>query len=630
MRLNWLIGGQQGSGVDTSALVFGNALASAGYYIYGNREYYSNIKGRHSYFALTISDKRVRSFSFTVDILATFDAETLFQHFTEVKKVVIYNKSLEGTKVEYVQNMEPEIAEKVVSFLKERGYGSTVRDVVEYLKSKGVNAIGVDYDGIMRKVAEEVKLPLSVVERGKNTIAIGASYGLLGLGKGYLESAIRNVFKNETFVKLNTMSAELGMESVPVMFPLKEIPVKKERVQLDGNTAVAIGKIYGGLGFQSFYPISPASDESVYMQAHQEVWYVDPKTGDKRKKTVVVVQAEDELSAINMAIGASLTGVRAATATSGPGFSLMTEGVTWAGMNEAPVVITYYIRGGPATGQPTRTSQADLFFVMNAGHGEFPRIVIASGDHVEAFQDAVWAFNLAERYQTPVIHFVEKAIANAYSVIDLEELGLDKLRADRGDVLLSPPPDYARFKITDTGISPRAFLGSTSMFYTGDEHNEEGHIREASHVREAMYEKRLRKLETADREIPEEDRVKTFGDLDQKVVVVTWGSPKGAVLDAMEELNEEGIKFGVVQIRMFSPFPKNLIRKLLSGKEKVVDVEGSYMAQAGMAMKLFSGIEPTHYVLKWNGRPMGRDEVKEALKAVILEDRKKVVLHGGA
>ncbi|MBW9141513.1 MAG: 2-oxoacid:acceptor oxidoreductase subunit alpha, partial [Candidatus Aramenus sp.] len=249
---------------------------------------------------------------------------------------------------------------------------------------------------------------------------------------------------------------------------------------------------------------------------------------------------------------------------------------------------------------------------------------------VEAFQDAVWAFNLAERYQTPVIHFVEKAIANAYSVIDLEELGLDKLRADRGDVLLSPPPDYARFKITDTGISPRAFLGSTSMFYTGDEHNEEGHIREASHVREAMYEKRLRKLETADREIPEEDRVKTFGDLDQKVVVVTWGSPKGAVLDAMEELNEEGIKFGVVQIRMFSPFPKNLIRKLLSGKEKVVDVEGNYMAQTGMAMKLFSGIEPTHYVLKWNGRPMARDEVKEALKAVILEDRKKVVLHGGA
>ncbi len=630
MRLNWLIGGQQGAGVDTSALIFGNALASAGYYIYGNREYYSNIKGRHSYFALTISDKRVRSFSYTVDILATFDAETLFQHFQEVKKVVIYNKSLENVKAEYVQNMEPEITERVTSFLKENGYSTTVKDVVDYLKSKGVTAIGLDYDEIIRKVAEEVKLPLSVVERGKNTAAIGASYGLFGLKKDHLESAIRGVFKNETFVKLNAISAELAMASVPVVFPLKELGVSKERVQLDGNTAVAIGKIYGGLGFQSFYPISPASDESVFIQAHQEVWYVDPRTGDKRKRTIVVVQAEDELSAINMAIGASLTGVRAATATSGPGFSLMTEGVTWAGMNEAPVVITYYIRGGPATGQPTRTSQSDLMFVMNAGHGEFPRIVIASGDHVEVFQDAVWAFNLAERYQTPVIHFVDKALANAYSVFDLEELGLDKLRAERGEITLSPPPDYVRFKVTDTGISPRAFLGSTSMFYTGDEHNEEGHIREASHVRELMYEKRLKKLETADREIPEEERVKTFGDLDQKAVVVTWGSPKGAVLDAMEELNEEGVKFGVIQIRMFSPFPRNLLKKLLSGKEKVIDVEGNYYGQAGMLLKLFTGLEPTNYVLKWNGRPMGRDEVKEALKSVILENKEKVVLHGGA
>lgn len=630
MKINWLIGGAQGAGVDTAALVFGNAIAGAGYYIYGNREYYSNIKGRHSYFALTISDERVRSFSFTTDILATFDAETVFQHFTEVKKVLIYNKGLLNTKAEYVQSMEPEITDEAINVLKQNGYDTTIGDVVNYAKSKGVTVIGIDYDEIMRKIAEEVKVPLSVVERTKNTATIGASYGLFGLNKQYLLKAIKDVFKNETFVKFNTMAAEMGISQVSPMFQLKEIPLTKERVQLDGNTAIAIGKIYGGLGFQSFYPISPASDESTYIQAHQEVWYIDPETGDKKKRTIVVLQAEDELAAINMAIGASLTGTRAATATSGPGFSLMTEGISWAGMDEAPVVITYYIRGGPATGQPTRTSQADLLFVMNVSHGEFPRIVLASGDHIEAFQDAVWAFSLAEKYQTPVIHFVEKAIANAYSVFDIDDLEMEKLNAERGKIVENPGDEYERFKFTEDGISPRAFLGSTYMFYTGDEHNEMGHIREASTNREKMYAKRMQKLETADKEIPEENRIKTFGDMDSKNMVITWGSPKGPVLDAMEELKGEGIKFSVLQLRMFSPFPKNLVKKLLLDKEKIIDVEGNYMGQAAMVVKLYTGIEATHYILKWNGRPMGRDEVKEGLKAVINNDEKKVVLHGGA
>ena len=630
MKINWLIGGAQGAGVDTAALVFGNAIAGAGYYIYGNREYYSDIKGRHSYFALTVSDERVRSFSFTTDILATFDAETVFQHFTEVKKVLIYNKGLLNTKAEYVQSMEPEITDEAINVLKQNGYDTTIGDVVNYVKSKGVTVIGIDYDEIIRKIAEEVKVPLSVVERTKNTAAIGASYGLFGLNKQYLQKAIKDVFKNETFVKFNTMAAEMGISQVSPMFQLKEIPLTKERVQLDGNTAIAIGKIYGGLGFQSFYPISPASDESTYIQAHQEVWYIDPETGDKKKRTIVVLQAEDELAAINMAIGASLTRTRAATATSGPGFSLMTEGISWAGMDEAPVVITYYIRGGPATGQPTRTSQADLLFVMNVSHGEFPRIVLASGDHIEAFQDAVWALSLAEKYQTPVIHFVEKAIANAYSVFDIDDLEMGKLNAERGKIVENPGDEYERFKFTEDGISPRAFLGSTYMFYTGDEHNEMGHIREASTNREKMYAKRMQKLETADKEIPEENRIKTFGDIDSKNIVITWGSPKGPVLDAMEELKSEGIKFSVLQLRMFSPFPKNLVRKLLLDKEKIIDIEGNYMGQAAMVVKLYTGIEATHYILKWNGRPMGRDEVKEGLKAVINNDEKKVVLHGGA
>jgi len=626
-----MIGGAQGSGVDTSANIFGNAVAANGYYIYGNREYYSNIKGRHSYFNLTISDKPPRSIAQQVEILTTFDAETIFQHFTEVKDVLIYNTEVENTKVEQVQSMEPEIAEEVTKILKEKGYGTTVKDVISYLqKEKGVKVIPINYMEILKKVADQAKVPLSVADRAKNTIAIAASYKLLGLKEQYLINSINRTFRQEVFSKINTIAAQLVMQNIQPMYNLPELPNSDDKINLDGNTAVAIGKIYGGLRFQSYYPITPASDESVFIEAHQNVFTIDPKTGEKRKSTIVVVQAEDELAAINMASGAALTGVRAATATSGPGFSLMAEGIGWAGMNEAPVVVTYYIRGGPSTGQPTRTSQADLMFALNVSHGEFPRIVIASGDHVEAFQDAIWALNLAQKYQTPVIHLVDKALANSYSIIPKSFLGMENIRIEKGKIVINANNDYKRFEFTDDGISPFSPLGTARMHYTGDEHDEYGFIAEAAGNREKMYEKRIKKLFTADKEIPEEDRVKIYGNTSSNIAILTWGSPKGAILDAMEELESESIKPMLVQIRMFNPFPKNLMKKLLGDKEIIIDVEGNYFGQAGQVLKLNTGIEPTNYILKWNGRPMMRDEVKEGIKAVIQKGEKRVILHGGA
>jgi len=631
MRISWMIGGAQGSGVDTSANIFGNAVAANGYYIYGNREYYSNIKGRHSYFNLTISDKPPRSIAQQVEILTTFDAETIFQHFTEVKDVLIYNTEVENTKVEQVQSMEPEIAEEVTKILKEKGYGTTVKDVISYLqKEKGVKVIPINYMEILKKVADQAKVPLSVADRAKNTIAIAASYKLLGLKEQYLINSINRTFRQEVFSKINTIAAQLVMQNIQPMYNLPELPNSDDKINLDGNTAVAIGKIYGGLRFQSYYPITPASDESVFIEAHQNVFTIDPKTGEKRKSTIVVVQAEDELAAINMASGAALTGVRAATATSGPGFSLMAEGIGWAGMNEVPVVVTYYIRGGPSTGQPTRTSQADLMFALNVSHGEFPRIVIASGDHVEAFQDAIWALNLAQKYQTPVIHLVDKALANSYSIIPKSFLGMENIRIEKGKIVINANNDYKRFEFTDDGISPFAPLGTARMHYTGDEHDEYGFIAEAAGNREKMYEKRIKKLFTADKEIPEEDRVKIYGNTSSNIAILTWGSPKGAILDAMEELESESIKPMLVQIRMFNPFPKNLMKKLLGDKEIIIDVEGNYFGQAGQVLKLNTGIEPTNYILKWNGRPMMRDEVKEGIKAVIQKGEKRVILHGGA
>ncbi|WP_202904445.1 2-oxoacid:ferredoxin oxidoreductase subunit alpha [Caldivirga sp. MU80] len=631
VKITWMIGGAQGSGVDTSASIFGNAVARAGYYIYGNREYHSNIKGRHSYFNLTISDVKMHSLSDEVNILATFDAETVFQHFMEARDYIIYDKTLEGTKISTVQSMEPERAEKIEKLLTSNGYGTTIKDALNYASSKGVKLVPVDYGKIISEVATELKLPTSVVERARNLIASAVSLRLLGIKLDYLRAALRVFFRNELYVRMNERASEKSYDLVQSAYNLPEIPVNGHRVQLDGNTAVALGKIAGGLRVQTYYPITPAADESTFIEDNEVVDVLDPETKELKKAGVLVFQSEDELSAVNMAIGAALTGVRAATATSGPGFSLMAEGIGWAGMNEAPVVVTYYMRGAPSTGMPTRGQQGDLLFAVNVSHGEFPRIVIASGDHVEAFWDAIWALNLAERYQTPVIHLVDKFLANSYSIIDESELDYKgKKIIDRGKLMYKEVEDYKRFQFTDDGISPRVPLGYAIMHYSGDEHNEYGIITEESENRIKMYEKRLKKLETADREIPEEQRLRVYGK-DSDIAIVTWGSPKGPAIDAMDELASEGINVQVIQVKMFNPYPRNLIRKLLEGKKMIINLEANYTAQAAQLMKLNAGVEPTHYVLKWNGRPITRTEVKWAIKHILSNsNERRVVLNGGA
>jgi 2-oxoglutarate ferredoxin oxidoreductase subunit alpha len=618
-----MIGGAQGLGVDTSANLFGSAVAKAGYYIYGNREYYSNIKGRHSYFNVVVGSKPYRSISEKVNILTSFDAETVFQHFTSVTDFMIYDKASEMVKAETIRSMEPEVTDKVVKELESNGYGTSILDVVQYLKKKGVTCIPVNYVEDINVVINNLKIPPPLASKAKNTIAIGASYSLLGLREEYLRTAIKETFgKNDLFLNMNMLAAEAGMKYAKAHYNLEELPINDERVQIDGNTLSAIGKIAGGLRFQSYYPITPASDESTYIEANQVVQTTGGGSGG-----VVVVQSEDELAAINMAVGASLTGSRSATATSGPGFSLMSEGISWAGMNEAPVLITYYVRGAPATGLPTRSGQADLKFAINVGHGEFPKIVIASGDHEEVFYDAIYALNLAERYQTPVIHLIEKCLANAYSVLDMKTFKGSKISIERGS-LSEGGEDYKRFAITENGISPRAFMGKASIFYTGDEHNESGHITEEPLNRLAMYEKRLKKLETADKEIMEESMVNVYGDAEN--VILLWGASKGPALDAMEELKEKGIDIEVVQVRMFNPYPKRYMKRLLAGKRRIIALESNYYAQGAEVLTENTGIMPTAQILKWTGRPILLDELVEAIEEVVVHGKTKVVLDGGA
>jgi 2-oxoglutarate ferredoxin oxidoreductase subunit alpha len=437
-----------------------------------------------------------------------------------------------------------------------------------------------------------------------------------------VEDSIRATFKEKT-AEMNVTALNQTYEYTEQTFNvdgfkhrLETQPVLEPHILLSGNQAVAIGKVLGGCRVQTYYPITPAADESEYLESHEIL-----KTRDG-EEAVIVLQTEDEIAAINAASGACLTGARAATSTSGPGFSLMAEGLGWAGQNEVPVVITYYQRGGPATGQPTRHSQQDLRFAMHAAHGEFGRIVLASGDIRECFFDAAEVFNLAEKYQMPVIHLLDKGMANSsqtYPVFDYRNT-----KITRGEIVSEKElegREYKRFQFTETGISPRAFLGTRNavQWYSGDEHKESGNINEEPFIRRMMMDKRLKKMEVVDREVPLEMKVNFYGDQDSENIVVSWGSPKGAIIEALNQLREEGQSLGYIQVRMIHPLPSTYLKQMLKGKKRVIDIEENYTAQLGGIITQYTTIMPNYYVLKYTGRPMMTTEVYQALKAILTD-----------
>jgi 2-oxoglutarate ferredoxin oxidoreductase subunit alpha len=491
---------------------------------------------------------------------------------------------------------------------------------------------------ILNEVADRLhEEKLSKLTRMINVLALGVSFGITNFDKSPIEKAIKMIFGDKPkVIEMNILTLDKAYEyakrnfAESFGFTLETVPTSEERIFLQGTQSVALGKLVGGLRLQTYYPITPAADESEYIEENE----ILESTGGQTGASVVVVQTEDEIAAINMASGAALTGVRAATATSGPGFSLMAEGLGWAGNNEVPVVVTYYQRGAPSTGLPTRHGQGDLQFAMHASHGEFPRIILSSGDIQECFYDGARAFNYAEKYQTPVIHLIDKALANSNKSYKMFDPSLVKI--ERGQLLTEADvkgKEYKRFEFTESGVSPRVPLGTPGVFFwnTGDEHDEWGNINEESANRTRMYEKRMRKMDLADKEISVEERVNFFGDSEAKATVVSWGSPKGAILEAMERLHQEGYRMNFIQIRIPMPLPKSYLEEKLSKTEKKIMVEGNYNAQLARAIREETGIAMDHFVLKWNGRPMSADEVYNALK-LIMQDKapkRQVLTHGG-
>jgi 2-oxoglutarate ferredoxin oxidoreductase subunit alpha len=636
-ELNWMAGGPQGAGVDSAANIFARACGYGGLYVYGKREYHSNIKGLHSYFHLRVSPKDVIANIDDVDLLAAFDAETVVRHADEVvpKGGIIADTQQTGTKVFDIPTLPREFKDELRKHIDEKGLGDTVGDFLDFARRRNIQVYLVPYMDLLKNTAEKLGIEkLSTLTRMINVLTIGVSFSLLHYDRDPVEKAIRAIFSDKPKIAdMNIVALEeaynYGEQTFKNEFPhrLQKIDIKEERIFLSGNQAVALGKLLGGCRIQTYYPITPAADESEYLEAH-EIFKTTAGNG-----SIVVVQTEDEIAAINSASGAALAGARTATSTSGPGFSLMVEGLSWAGNCEVPVVITYYQRGAPATGLPTRFGQGDLRFVVHAGHGEFPRIVLASGDIKECFYDAATAFNYAERYQLPVIHLIDKAMANSsqtYPVFDYSNFQIQ-----RGEILDEAKlqgQEYRRFRFTETGISPRVFLGTRNgvHWYTGDEHNEIGHISEEPFNRTSMIEKRMKKLELIDSEVPIEEKVHWFGNKNSENVIISWGSPKGAILEAMNKLAKDGFTVGFMQLRMLHPLPSQYVADSLKNAKNVIDVENNYLGQLGGIITERTGIVMNFQVLKYNGRPMTTTEVYGALKKILLNQapKRQVLIYG--
>ena len=619
-RLTWMIGGPQGSGINASAEVFAKACSRAGLRVYANIEYHSNIMGKHSFYRVRVDDEDIRSYRDTADILVALDDETLsgdghhrrwpthFGHLHEINEGggVIYDSEIE---------FQP----------KDSGRADLRFYPVPFME-------------IIKKALEEVGKGEQArrYEVMKNTVGLGASLALCDYPFDLVADVIRSQFKGKRSEvgELNVRAARLAFEHVKQHDSAKDFPYTlkpgaepKARILAKGYEIAAIAKLKAGCSFQTYYPISPATDESVFLERHQ------------RDYNLLVVQCEDEISSINMAVGAAHMGVRAATATSGPGFALMVEGIGFASITEAPgPVLVLYQRGGPSTGMPTRQEQGDLQFALHPAQGDFPHIVTAPGDLRESYQDIFSAFNWAERYQMPIIVLSDKKLASVYTTIDKLELKYDKI--DRGErftgsewtaVDAKGPNDsanghngngkaadvkeYLRYALTKDGISPRSRPGIPGgrFWVTSDEHDPDGHITEGVEMRMAMMHKRMGKLALVQKAIPQDQQYALHGPADAELTVVAWGSTKGTILDAIRVLEAQGKKINFLQCRLMKPFPAEAVGNILRKAKHIVSMEENYSGQLASLVTEHTGILIKDRINKYDGRPFSEDEVVRAL-----------------
>ena len=570
------IAGKAGQGVLSMGDFIQHIAQDLGLYSFIWLDYPSLIKGGHNVVFIRISDKPVYAPVEDINYLIALDAESVDIHWDEIVKkgVLIYDKDI-------VKRPITNKSTKEQPFL----------------------AVGVPFNAISRGINKST--------RYANTAAIATLHYVLGWQLNAYAKILDKKFKKKSqqIVDDNILAMKQGYEYAEENYDnIFTHQLSKGSADpyysIDGSQALAFGAIKAGVKFTAAYPMTPATP------------IFDNLASNADKYGIIAKQAEDEISAICMTVGASYAGVRALTMSSGGGFSLMVEAVGLAGITETPLVVVNAMRGGPSTGLPTKTEQSDLRFVLHASQGEFPRVVLAPGDSVELYQLIQEAFNLADLYQLPVMLLTDKYLATSQMIFP-KDTDLDAITVDRGILInsqkeLGADTKYARYMFTKDGVSPRALPGSKDItFHSGsDEHNEYGEICEDSQNRVKMMNKRMQKEKSL---LPLIPKPNLYGNKDADITLISWGSTKWASIEAIELLAEQNIIANVLHFNYIYPFNIAKTQPILDKIKRAVIVENNATGQFAGLLKQYFNFEPEHSLLKYDGHPFYPEEIAKII-----------------
>ena len=555
MIYNILIGGAAGLGMETLALFLEKILKRNGFEIFVIQDYMSRVRGGHNFFQIRFGNEAIDSHEDTLDGIIALDQETVNNH-------------------------------------------------VNRLKSDGF-VIADEEINIVHKNAYKLPLKSTAKEIGKaivyGNIALGALLSLFNLDLNGIKDIINEKLRGEVAGQ-NIKALEVGHKMISGKYYL-QAERKDDQILINAHEAVALGALASGLKFYSGYPMTPSTGVMNYLAARMN------------DAEVIVEQAEDEIAAINMALGASAAGVRAMTATSGGGFALMSETIGLAGMLEVPLVIVEAQRPGPATGLPTRTEQGDLKFAIFSSPSEIPKMVITLRDPQDAFYQTNRAFNIADKYQIPVILMSDQFLADSTRTIKAFDFRKIKNNRYLSTEAYSTNNEYKRYEVTDSGISPRIIPGKSAdnlVLFDSDEHDEYGHITESAKVREIMHDKRLRKMTYLKEELQEPIFV---GDENAETLLVTWGSLSSPVREAVRLLNKDcNKKYAALLFGDVWPLPDKLLIEKEKNIKELISVEQNATGQFASVIKECTGIVCDNSILKYDGRPLSAQEIIAKVK----------------
>jgi 2-oxoglutarate/2-oxoacid ferredoxin oxidoreductase subunit alpha len=562
------IGGEAGQGIQTVGDIIARVCHKAGLYLLAINDFESRIRGGHSFMQIRISDQPVLAPHHKIDLLIALNDETCDLH-------------------------KKEMAETGLVLL--------------------------DAENDAEKAQEKKVLPIAFSQMAKdaggkimtNTVAAGACLALLGAPFSAFEQILKTRFaEKEKILENNIAAGRSGFDAVKhtnfdkaLDWPFDDTSKGK---LISGSKALALGALAADCRLAAFYPMSPATGIMIHLAEFMD------------QLPLLVEQAEDEISAVNMIIGASYAGVRALTATSGGGFSLMTEGLGLAGMTETPIVIINSQRPGPATGLPTRTGQGDLLFVINASQDEFPRFVFAPGSPNQAYETMVRAFHLCEKYQVPAIILTDQYLNDSLWITTREiEVPKEIERFVTTDEDMSSPSDYKRFAVTASGISPRALpcKGRALVCATANEHDEAGHMSEKISDRNNMVEKRQAKTKGMAWEM---NGPKAYHG-ESASLLVGWGSSDGAIREAVDLLRSENVDVGALVFSDIWPFPAKKTEEALSSCKRFITVEQNASSQLGLLIRQQTGLSLHTSLLQYDGRTLTPNWIAEHTKSVLEE-----------